>query len=257
MMTYNLDSYLSGHVFAFVLLFTRIGSAMMLFPGIGEPWVPPRTRLMLAFLICLLLVEPMYPRLPTLPAAPAEMTRLIAFEAVIGFFFGTMLRLIVSALEATGMIIGLQTGLSNATIINPAIATQSPLPSAFLSTAGLVLIFITGLDHFLIRSLLALYDLFPAGGEFLPGDMAQSVIQMTNRSFILGVELAAPFTIMGLLLYTGLGICQRLLPSVQLFMMSMPIQIWGGLVMFSLTVSAILGLWLKFFDQSIVALFQH
>jgi flagellar biosynthetic protein FliR len=254
--SYNLDTLLSGHVFAFLMIFSRTGAVMMLFPGIGEPYVAPRTRLMLAFMISLLLLEPMFSRLPALPSAPAEMARLIGYEIIIGLFFGTLIRLIVSALESAGMIIGMQTGLSNATMINPALATQSPLPSAFLSTIGLVLIFITGIDHYLIRSTVALYDAFPAGGAFMPGDMAQTVIHLTNRSFSLGIELSAPFMIMGLLLYTALGIVQRLMPSVQLFMVSMPIQIWGGLIMFSLTIAGILTVWLKFFDQTVATLFQ-
>ena len=162
----------------------------------------------------------------------------------------------MGALEAAGMIVGIQTGLSNATMMNPAMATQSPLPSAFLSTAGLVLIFITGLDHFLIRTTIALYDVFPPGGAFVPGDMAQTVIRVANQSFIIGIELSAPFLIMGLMLYTAVGVLQRLMPSVQLFMVMMPVEIWGGLMMFSLTIAGILTLWLRYFDQSVGSFFQ-
>src|ERR1700723_2987293 len=103
MHSYNLDSFLSGHVFAFMLLLSRIGAVMMLFPGIGESYVSPRIRMMFAFFICLLLLEPMLPRLPPMPAAPAEMARLIGYEIIIGIFFGTLVRMLISALEATGM----------------------------------------------------------------------------------------------------------------------------------------------------------
>jgi flagellar biosynthetic protein FliR len=254
---FNIDALLSGHVWAFLLLFSRIGAVMMLFPGIGEPYVPPRTRLLLAFMMSLLLLEPLLAQLPVLPSGTAEMARLISYEIIVGLFFGTVTRLVMSALESAGMIIGIQTGLSNATMINPALATQSPLPSAFLSTVGLVLVFATGLDHFLLRSIVALYNMFPAGGVFMPGDMAQTIIHLTNSSFILGIELAAPFLIMGLLLYTALGIMQRLMPSVQLFMVSLPVQIWGGLIMFSLTIAGILGGWLHYFDATISDFFQQ
>ena len=256
MHSFNLDSFLSGHLFAFMLLFSRIGATMMLFPGIGESYVPPRARLMFAFAICLLLLEPMLPRLPTLPSAPAAMARLIFYETLIGLFFGTLLRITTSALESTGMLIGLQTGLSNATMMNPAMATQSPLPSALLSTLGMILIFVSGADHFLIRTIIALYDAFPAGGSPMPGDMAQTIIYVTNHSFVVGIELAAPFLIMGLLLYTTMGILQRLMPSIQIFMVMMPLQIWGGLIMFTLTLAGILTVWLEFFNQSVGSFFQ-
>jgi flagellar biosynthetic protein FliR len=256
MVTYHLDSFLSGHVFGFLLLLSRFGAVMMLFPGIGEAYVPPRTRMMFAFMICLLLLEPMMGRLPALPSAPAELLRMVSYEIIVGLFFGTLIRLLVSTLESTGMIIGLQTGLSNATLINPALATQSPLPSAFLSIIGLVLVFNTGLDHFIIRAMIGLYNIFPAGGTLMPGDMTQTVIHITNQSFVIGIELAAPFLIMGLLFYTTLGIMQRLLPTVQLFLISIPVQIYGGLLVLSLTLSTILTLWLQYIDESIGSFFQ-
>jgi flagellar biosynthetic protein FliR len=256
MHSYNLNDFLSGHVFAFMLLLSRIGAVMMLMPGIGEPYVSPRIRMMFAFMICLLLLEPMLPRLPALPASPAAMGMLILYEIMIGAFFGVLVRMVVSTLEATGAIIGLVTGLSNATLLSPALATQSTLPSAFLSTAGVTLIFVTGVDHFLIRSSIGLYDAFPAGGTLMPGDMAQTIIHTASKSFAVGIELSAPFLIMSLLFYTGLGLLQRLMPMLQLFLLSLPVQIWGGLMMMSLTMASILALWLQYFDQSVGSFFQ-
>jgi flagellar biosynthetic protein FliR len=141
-MTYNLDAFLSTHAFAFMMLFSRLGAVIMLFPGIGESYVPPRVRMMLTFMMSLLLLGPMLPHLPALPATPAETARLVLYEIIIGLFFATIVRLANSALEAAGMVIGVTTGLSNATIMNPAQASQSPLSGAFLSMAGLALIFV-------------------------------------------------------------------------------------------------------------------
>ncbi len=257
MQTLSLDTFLMGHVFAFMLLLARIGSVLMLFPGIGEHYVPRRTRMIFACLICLLLLEPMYAYLPAMPAAPADIMKLIVYETLVGLFFGTLIRLTMSALEAAGMIIGLQTGLSNATMMNPAMAVQSPLPSAFLSAAGLVLIFISGMDHFLIRATVAMYDQFPPGGIPMLGDMAQTIIRVANQSFIIGIELSAPFLIMGLLLHSVVGVLQRLMPSVQLFMVMLPVEIWGGLLMFSLTVAGILTIWMNYLDHSVGTFFQQ
>jgi flagellar biosynthetic protein FliR len=251
MTTLNLDKFLSGHVFAFLLIFTRIGSILMLFPGIGESYVPVRMRLMLALTISFLVLEPLLPRLPMPPSSIADMLRIVSYEAIIGLFFGTLLRLIVSTLETAGGVIGLQTGLSNATILNPALAAQSPLPSAFLGVAGITLVFVSGLDHFLLRSLVSIYDVFPAGGEFMPGDMAQSVIELANKSFVVGIELSMPFFVMGLLMYVALGLLQKLLPQIQLFLVILPVQIWGGLSLLAVAVSGILIMWLRYVDTTI------
>ena len=139
MHTYSLDGFLSGHVFAFLMLLSRIGGVMMLFPGIGESYVPPRTRMIFACLICLLLLEPMLSRFPPLPTSVAEMARLISYEIIIGVFFGTLVRLSVAALEAAGMIVGIQTGLSSATMMNPELTSSTFVCCRTDSFTGFVL----------------------------------------------------------------------------------------------------------------------
>lgn len=251
MTSFDLDRALSGHVFAYLLVFTRLGTMLMLFPGIGEAYVPQRVRLMFALALCFLLVGPLMPRLPSLPAELPDLAMLLAVEAGIGIFFGTLLRLAVSALEAAGSIVGLQMGLSNATMLNPALATQSPLPSAFLSVAGVTLLFVTGGDHLLMRSLVSIYDVFPPGGALEPGDMAQAIIRGANASFVMGTQMAMPFFVMGLLMYVSMGVMQKILPQVQLFLVALPAQIWGGLALLVFTASGILAVWLRYMDETI------
>lgn len=253
MITFHLDKFLSGHVFAFVMIFSRLGSAIMLLPGIGEAFVPVRVRLMFAFAVSFLLLEPLAARLPMPPETISGLAHLISYEVVIGIFFGTLMRLLVSVLETAGMIISVQSGLSNATVLNPTLAAQSPLPSAFLAIAGLTMLFVTGLDHLLIRSIVALYDVFPAGGDLMPGDMTQVMIQAVNKSFVIGTELAMPFFIIGLLMFVALGLMQKLMPQVQLFLVVLPVQIWGGLTLLAASTAGIIAVWLHYFDATVGA----
>lgn len=255
MVSYQLSTWLSGHIFAFFFIFARVGSIMMLFPGIGESFVTPRARLLLAFGITFLLLTPMLPRVPAMPADIGGMVSMLAYEIMIGLFFGTVIRLVMSVLEDAGAIISLQMGLSNATILNPALAIQSPLASAFLSVMGITLIFITGLDHMLIRSMVSIYDTFPPGGALIPGDMAQMIIQTANKSFVLGIQLSMPFLVIGLLMYISVGMMQKLMPQVQLFLVVLPIQIWGGLALMALTLAGIITVWLRYFDQVVGTFF--
>ncbi|HEU0117793.1 MAG TPA: flagellar biosynthetic protein FliR [Alphaproteobacteria bacterium] len=257
MTSLHLDKFLSGHVFGFLFIFSRIGCILMLFPGIGETYVSARIRMMLALAVSFLLMGPLLPRIPAPPEQIPDMVQMLAYEIIIGLFFGTVLRMLMSTLEAAGSVISLQTGLSNATILSPSLATQSPLANAFLSIVGTTLIFVTGLDAMLLRSMVETYDLFPPGGQMMPGDIAQSIIQLSNKSFVVGVEMAMPFFIMGLLMYVALGILQKLMPQVQLFLVAMPIQIWGGLTLFALTLASMMEYWLRYVDTTVGAIFVH
>jgi flagellar biosynthetic protein FliR len=256
MITLHLGQQLSGHVFPFMLVFTRLGAAMMLFPGIGESFVTPRIRLLFALLMSLLLFPVLMPDLPPAPDAIASLFRLIAQEALIGVFFGSFLRFLVSAIETSGAIIAVQMGLSNAMILNPTQGAQSALPSAFLSMAAVTILFMTGLDHFLLRALADTYSLFPAKATLVAGDMTQSIVHTMSSSFAVGLELAAPFLVIGLMLYVALGFVQRLVPQVQLFLVVLPLQIWGSLLLFAAVVGVMLTVWLHYFDESLNALGQ-
>lgn len=223
----------------------------MLLPGIGEAFVPTRVRMMLALFLCLLLFPVLAPGVPAMPADVPGLARLIIFEALIGIFIGSLLRLLISAIETAGAIIGVQMGLSNAMILNPSMATQNTLSSAFLGMAGVTLLFLTGLDHLMLRGLVDLYRLFPPGQPFEVGDMAEAYTTMLSKSFTVGVEIAAPFLVVGLLLFVALGFMQRMVSQVQLFLVALPVQIAGGVLLFGLTMGVMLDVWLRFFDRSL------
>ncbi len=248
---YNLDSYLQGHVFAFLLIFCRTGTVLILFPGVGEIFVNPRVRLFLAFAVAFLLLEPLLPILPPMPAAIPDLVRVMLIEIMIGLFYGTMLRLMMDALEFAGAIIGIQTGLSNAQLLNPLLAQQSQLSSTLLSISGLALVFATGLYRDLLGSLRTLYEVFPPGQLPDEGDMLQSVIHTMTAAFKAGIIMASPFLAMGILLFTAMGIVQKLLPSVQLFLAALPLQIWGGLTLIAMTMSTMMAYWLGYMGESL------
>ena len=47
-----LQEILSANIFAFFLVFARLGGAMMVIPGFGEMVIPPRIRLGLTLAEC-------------------------------------------------------------------------------------------------------------------------------------------------------------------------------------------------------------
>jgi flagellar biosynthetic protein FliR len=117
--------------------------------------------------------------------------------------------------------------------------------------------FITGLDGLMFRAIAGTYDVFPPAGDLMPGDLAQVIIRLTNDSFVIGVELALPFLVMGLLLQVALGLMQRIMPQVQLFLVILPLQVYGGLALMSLTTAGIMAYWLSYFDHSVTAFFTR
>lgn len=254
-MTLDLGAFLSGQVFAFLLIFTRLAGAFMMFPGIGETFVPARIRMLFALVFSFMFLPLLTPHLPPIPSETPVLAVLIAKEAVTGLFFGMIMRLLMDIVATTGAILAMQMGLSNAMVLNPSLGAQSALPSTILGMMALILLFTTGLDHLLFRALVGTYEVFPVGGEVFYGDMVQTFTRLVSRCFLVGVQLAMPFIVSGLLLYTVLGVMQRMMPQIQLFLVMIPLQILGGFFIFSVVIGAAMQVWLQTYDDVVGTLF--
>jgi flagellar biosynthesis protein FliR len=227
------EQLLPANLFAAFLIFARIGSAMMLLPGFGELYVPQRYRLLLALMMAGLLTPVLSPLIPPLPGSAATLGVLVFGEVAIGVFIGTLARMMVAALETAGMIVSLQTGLSAATMFNPLADASSPLPSALYGMLGVVLIFLTDMDHMLLRAAVDSYGLFAPGVLPQVGDLSDMVTRFAAGSFQLAFEMAAPFIVLGLVFFAALGLLARLVPQLQVLFIAQPLQIMGGLVLFA------------------------
>lgn len=249
-----LQQLLPDNVFAVMLIFTRIGAAMMLLPGFGEFYVMQRFRLLLALLMAVLLTPPLAPLLPPLPGSAVKLVAMVGSEAMIGLFIGSVARILLSALDIAGTIISFQLGLSAAQIFNPLIAAPGTLPSAFYSVLGILLIFLTDLHHLLIRALVDSYNVFTPGVLPPLNDLADVIARAVAGAFVIGMELAAPFLLLGLLFFVAMGIVGRLVPQLQILFVALPAQILGGLFILVFVLASGMRWFLDAFAQQFTAL---
>jgi flagellar biosynthesis protein FliR len=247
-----LEQFLPANAFAAFFIFARIGAAMLLLPGFGEVYVPARYRLLLGLAMAILLTPVLGPKLPALPASPSALAVMLLAEIAIGIFIGTLARLMVAALETAGMLVSLQMGLSAAVMFNPLSGEgSSPLPGALYAMLGVVLIFLTDLDHLMLRAAVDSYALFTPGEMPPVGDLSQTVTRFAAGSFLLAFELAAPFIVLGLVFFAALGLLARLVPQLQVLFVAQPAQILGGLVLFSVVLVGGMHWFLEAFAQQL------
>jgi flagellar biosynthetic protein FliR len=238
---------LQGVVLVYVLTFARAGAMIMLLPVIGDAGVPVRVRLAFALAVSAALVSSTARYYPASSPPPMELAALIAREATAGVLVGTMARLIMSALETAGTLIAVQTGLAFATTFDPGQGTQSAMVSTFLSLIGAILVFESGLHHLAIGAIAGSYTLLPPDQMFPAADMAELTLSLVAGSFALGLQLAAPFLVFGLLIYATLGVLSRLMPQLQIFFLAMPVNILTGFVLLMLFIGVMMTAFLDFF----------
>ena len=229
----SLQQFIPANLFAALLIFIRVGTALMLLPGFGESYVPPRYRLLLAVMLSALLTPVIGPSLPALPASPLRLGGFIGGELVIGGFIGPIARIILTALETAGMVVSIQLGLSTAMVFNPMAADQAPITGALYGILGIVLIFATDLDHMMLRAVVDSYALFTPGKLPPVADLSTAVAHAVDNSFRLAMEISAPFLVLGIVFFVALGLIARLVPQMQILFVTQPLQIVGGLFVFA------------------------
>ena len=132
-----LRELLTLNLFAFVLIFVRVGTAMILMPGFGSIEISPTIKLAIAAAITFVLVPVLSSFMPPVPAAPATLGILFLGEALVGAFFGSVSRVFIGALHVVGTIISNAASLTNAFVQDPIAEQQSSIVSGFLGTLGL------------------------------------------------------------------------------------------------------------------------
>ncbi|NIA69432.1 flagellar type III secretion system protein FliR [Pelagibius litoralis] len=244
-----LAELLPAQVFALLLIFTRMGTALMLMPGFGESYISMRIRLLLALLVSLVIHPAIAPSLPALPASPTGLLLLVFGEAFIGLFLGSVARILMAALSIGGMIIATVTGLANALTNDPTAAQQGSIAGSFLSTLALLIIIVLDLHHLLLRGVIDSYQLFVPGQPLLAGDMSLMISRVVSKAFLLGFQIASPFVAIGLIFNLGLGLLSRLMPQMQVFFIAIPLQILIGLAVLMIALPAVMGWFMTGFQE--------
>lgn len=252
-----ISQIITQQIFAWLLVFSRIGSAFMVMPTIGDAFVPTRVRLLVSLTICFLVTPVLAPTLPKSPESPLALLVLLNQEIILGLFLGTIPRIMMGTLEVAGMVIATTTGLANAQVFNPALATQGSLPGSLLGWLGLLLIFATDLHHLLITAVVDSYSLFKPGASLPVQDMTTTIVRVVADSFNLGARMSAPFLLVGLMFALALGILSKLTPQIQVFFIFTSTQIMLGLILFALTLSAMMVFWLTYFEDSVIRFLAH
>lgn len=250
----TLEQFLTAGVFAFILTFVRIGTAITIMPGVGDSFTPQIIRLYIALGLSLVLAPLVAPMMPaTIPAGPALFI-LIIMEFIIGLFIGTMARVFMMALDTAGMIISMQSGLGNAQLFNPAFSSQGSLVGAFLSVTGVIVLMATNMHYILFYGLMESYRMFPVGTFPETGNMAEMMASAVGASFMIGAQISVPFIIVGMLIYIGMGVLSRLMPQVQVFILAVPLQILISLLTLSVVLSAGMLFWIGRFEEGMIYL---
>ena len=228
--------------FVTVGVFTRIGAALFLVPGIGERAVPIRLRLGAALALAVLLAPMIAPLVDRSPATASALAGVILAEAAAGLVIGLAFRLLVIALQIAGSVAA--QSLSIAQMFGAGVAPEpEPTIATLLGMGGIVLALAAGLHVHLVAALAGLYRTLPFGEMPASGDLAEWSVARVAEVFALGLSMALPFIAIAFAYNLALGALSRAMPQLLVALVGAPLLIGLGLIVLYLSLPEIFARW--------------
>ena len=171
-----------------------------------------------------------------------------------GALIGTVIQMVMTALNLAGMVISRSAGLMNAFVDDPISNSQSAIVISLLNVMAVVLIFSSGLHGFMIMAIVDSYSLISPNEPFLMGDLLNTVVTVLNKSFHIGLQIASPFLMYALVFQVTMGVMSRLSPQMNIFFVALPLQILLGFALLTIALPAMMLVFLNFFDSNLHSL---
>ncbi len=227
-------------VIFFMLVLSRVAGIFAALPVFGGRRMPLHIKVITVSMITLVCFPTLSVSLPQMPSDAFSLALLAFSEVMIGLTLSLITQIIFAAVEFCGQIIGMQMGLTIASIIDPSQGTQNQIMSVLLTLFTTLMFLSLNIHHLFIRAIIDSFKVIPLGGWHLSGELVNFLVMRTADIFIIGIRLAAPVMVALLLTTVALGIMARVFPQMNIFMISMPLNIGLGLIILGMTLTIFL-----------------
>jgi len=222
----------------FMLVLGRVSGILAATPMFGGKLVTNRIKATLAFALSLVLFPVLVPKLPPMPSDMLSFGLLMVQEALVGISLGLLSQIIFAAVEFCGIIVSTQMGLSIALQFDPTLGMQASSLTVFQNLLAMLLFLSLGAHHIFFAAIVESYQLLPVGNWHMSGDLLKFFTTTVSGIFLLGIKLAAPVMASLLAVTVMLGIMARVFPQMNVFMVSMPLNIGLGFIFLGLSLMA-------------------
>ncbi len=223
---------------SFVALLVRVGGLMVFAPFLASLSIPTRVRVALAVTISLALFPLLQNKIPTLPVDMVSVILVLFHELMIGLLLGFVGHLLLAAFFMAGQIMGFSMGFSLIRLIDPQTQVESSALALFENLVGVTVFLSMNAHHWFIQALVESYDLIVPFTMNQPGALATQLISLFGQVFVVGFKLAAPVTLVLVIVDVLFGVIGRAAPQVQILIIGMPLKPLIGFVLLAGTVQA-------------------
>lgn len=191
----------------------------------------------------------MEPTMVSVALDPLSFSLLLIAEVLLGGMIALIGRMIFTAVEYGGTVIGYQMGFAAANVFDPQNERQLSLVSQFQNVFAILIFLAIDGHHVFFQVAVESYKILPPGAFNISGEAIPYLLTLSSRIFFLGIQFSAP--ILSVLLLSGLilGILARVFPQLNVFLLSFPLNIGLSFTVIGLTLPLVTVLLRREFDD--------
>lgn len=215
----------------------RVASLLMAAPILGTKAVPARVRIAFAVVITAIII-PNLPLPPPMDPLSLDAALSVLNQVLIGSAMGFTMRLIFSAVELGGQMIGQLMGLGFASLIDPQNGIPVPIVSQFYSLI-VTLIYLSLNGHLIFLEVLVdSFKTLPVGPIGPAPETWWDVAVWSGIILRGGLLIALPAVGVLMLVNLSFAVATRAAPALNIFAIGFPITLGAGLfvIMYTLPI---------------------
>ena len=227
--------------------FCRIAAFFTILPILSTQLVSQRIRLVLAVAVTVV-VAPMLEPVPMIELLSMQSFVIIFQQIIIGLAMGFVLQLMFHVFVIGGQAVAMQNGLGFATLVDPVNGVNvASISQLYLMTVNLLFFAFNG--HLAVIYVIGTsFTYLPVGDAGFAIDQYLELVNLGSWMFMGAILVALPSVISLLVVNVAFGVISRVAPQMNVFMLSFPMNIAIGLMLFSIGLPMIQGLLLKQFE---------
>ena len=219
---------------AWMLVFVRISSYLIIFPVFSAQAIPIVVRLGLSALASFLIV-PFVVVPPGIGESLLDLSKVFFIEVCTGLILGLLARFIFYAIEIAGSLIATESGMMLSSNFNPITSSFGSAPGALLHWLGIVLLLALNLHHWVIIGLQRSYEIIPPGGAQGNLLLLSEITGKASGMFVIALQMTAPVLAASFVVTLIFSLLARAVPQMNVFAESFPVRSITGLVVFGFT----------------------
>lgn len=221
------------NIIVFILVLTRLSGMLASAPFFSTAQVPEFVKIFLAALVAFIIFPFVASKTGlVIPHSMPQLIVLLFLEFAIGFFIGFVTNLVFMGVRIGGSLLSIQMGISMAEILDPATGETNTAISAAYTYLATLVFFMVGAHTWLFETIYLSYSAIPVGFMgFINGSLVHSILILSAQMFQIAFGLILPIFAVLLVADVLLGLMSKMMPQMNIFMISLPFKVAAGLVL--------------------------